>query len=279
MSYIDPIPPTNPRKNKVRPRPLPDQCSVDQPDVLPENSGKIELTRGLFAIVDLDMVDDLNRFSWSVAPDGRTCYALTRDVNKNNVRMHRHVLRINNSDDVTIDHINHNGLDNRRCNLRVVTRSENQLNRKAKTKDKKKNRFKGVLPGLTRGYTTWLKVDGKTTKKNFLNEVEAAKYYDYMVVKTRGPNATTNLSLGRYTPQELGEVYAQNMPEETIPEVNEEIKGMTVGKLRQQLKGQPRDKLILVESKYSAAVIPVEHGYINSDGDLVLFAEETEAAE
>ena len=40
-----------------------------------------------------------------------------------------HRLILNPSTDMQIDHINKNKLDNRRCNLRVCTNSENQMNR------------------------------------------------------------------------------------------------------------------------------------------------------
>lgn len=205
--YIEPIPKPYTWKNNVKPKPLPENCVVEQPEILPENSSKIELSRGLFAIVDTDMVEDLNRFSWSAAPDYRTCYALTVDANNQNVRMHRHILKVNRGVKVHIDHINGNGLDNRRCNLRIVTHSENQLNRKSRKKFK--NRFKGVVPGATKGFQVLYKIDGKKHKKNFTNEVEAARFYDDIVMKYYKPGSKTNLSLGKYTPQELASFKAE----------------------------------------------------------------------
>jgi hypothetical protein len=205
--YIEPIPKASIWKNNVKPRPLPENCIVDQPDILPENSSRIELTRGLFALVDNDMVENLNRFSWSAAPDYRTCYALTVDANGNNIRMHRHILRVNLGVKVHIDHINGNGLDNRRCNLRIVTHSENQMNRRPKKKTK--NRFKGVVPGMTKDFQVLYKIDGKRKKKNFTNEVEAARFYDDIVMKHYKPGSKTNLSLGKYTPEELASFKAE----------------------------------------------------------------------
>jgi hypothetical protein len=40
--------------------------------------------------------------------------------------MHHLILPL--TKDVEIDHINHNGLDNRRCNLRLVTHQQNIQN-------------------------------------------------------------------------------------------------------------------------------------------------------
>lgn len=54
------------------------------------------------------------------------------------VRLHRFIL--NCPDNMVVDHINHNGLDNRKCNLRIVTIRENTLNRQLS-----KNNKSGVI--------------------------------------------------------------------------------------------------------------------------------------
>lgn len=222
MNYIDPIPPKSTNKYKVKPRPLPAECVVEQPEILPNGSAKIELTRGLFAIVDQDMVEDLSRFNWSAAPDYRTCYALTRDIHQNTIRMHKHVMKIQNGSGAMIDHINGNGLDNRRENLRITNHSLNQLNRRDRTKLKK--RFKGVCKGPVQGYVAMWKVDGKLVKKNFTNEVDAAMYYDSMIIKHKGPKSKTNLSMGRYRPEELSAAGMSTKLTEKFPGVETMIK-------------------------------------------------------
>ena len=50
------------------------------------------------------------------------------------VQLHRWILNINSSDKV-VDHINHNTLDNRRNNLRILTDAENKQNRKGAQKN------------------------------------------------------------------------------------------------------------------------------------------------
>lgn len=89
-----------------------------------------------FVFFDIDDFDIVSKYKWSVVPDHNTFYALDRDVNPNGVetmiRMHRLVMyreKIFESDRTEmIDHINHNGLDNRKINLRKVDNRQNQWN-------------------------------------------------------------------------------------------------------------------------------------------------------
>ncbi len=174
---------------------LVDCVYVDQPEILPPNSGKIFLSKNLFAIVDLDMIPVLERFTWSAKSDYRSVYAVSTDIDSVQFKMHRFVLGLPNKSGGTIDHINHNAVDNRRCNLRVVTNSENQFNRKEH--NKYKSRFYGVS-WWTGKWGAYLKVDGKAHKKYFEDEIEAAKYYDELVRQHKGPDHPTNESRGLF---------------------------------------------------------------------------------
>lgn len=81
---------------------------------------EIDLTQGLKAIVDDDMFDEINQYKWCSHKmrKNRTVYA-TRLV-----RMH-HVVIGFPPPGYVVDHINGNGLDNRRENLRIITNKEN----------------------------------------------------------------------------------------------------------------------------------------------------------
>ena len=56
------------------------------------------------------------------------CHEPMSGVRGKTIRLHRWLL--NAPDDVVVDHINHSGLDNRRCNLRLLKRSENLHNKR-----------------------------------------------------------------------------------------------------------------------------------------------------
>ena len=75
-----------------------------------------------FALVDPGDVDRLVPYRWRLHPRG---YAVAR-INGTETLMHRFLLAP--ADGLEVDHVNRCKLDNRRCNLRVVTRRENSQN-------------------------------------------------------------------------------------------------------------------------------------------------------
>jgi hypothetical protein len=93
-------------------------------------SKEIPITKGKITIVDDCDYEYLNQWKWYCSSVG---YAV-RDIpcNTNNrkrktILMHREIL--NTPDGMDTDHINHNTLDNRKCNLRICTRSQNEANK------------------------------------------------------------------------------------------------------------------------------------------------------
>ncbi len=105
---------------------------------------KIPLTQGKFAIVDEEDYEELNKYKWYALNHRGHFYAGRVDIKdgrRRNMTMHRQL--INCPIDKVIDHKNHNGLDNRKANLRVATRQQNSWNIK-KRPGKKSSQFKGV---------------------------------------------------------------------------------------------------------------------------------------
>jgi len=92
----------------------------------------IQLTKGQTTLVDDEDFEYLNQFRWSAyrARDNDSFYALRSyrdDQGKRiNVSMHRVIMDAPKGMDV--DHKDRDGLNNQRANLRVCTRSQNQLN-------------------------------------------------------------------------------------------------------------------------------------------------------
>jgi hypothetical protein len=97
----------------------------------------IKLTKGKVAKVDTDDYQLLNNFKWCAD----SIYASTRDpATKKKISMHRFLM--GDTKGKQVDHIDGDGLNNQRKNLRLVTASQNQQNR-GKPKNNSTG-FKGV---------------------------------------------------------------------------------------------------------------------------------------
>lgn len=94
---------------------------------------EILLTKGYVAIVDDDMYDDLSQYKWRVQEGKHTCYAVRAKMilgKRYSISMHRYVLDCINLR-MCVDHVNDNGLDNRKSNLRICSYSDNQHNKRS----------------------------------------------------------------------------------------------------------------------------------------------------
>ena len=90
------------------------------------------MTYGKVALVDDDDYKELNKCKWHAREDHNTFYALRvssrRDGPRYMISMHRQILGLTKGDGKISDHINRNGLDNRRENLRIVNHAVNAHN-------------------------------------------------------------------------------------------------------------------------------------------------------
>jgi hypothetical protein len=94
---------------------------------------KIKLTKGYEALVDDDWYEYLSQWKWCSKVGHWGVYAVRRPWNKETksyswVYMHREVNQT--PPGMFTDHINGNGLDNRKDNLRTVTNQQNAFNTK-----------------------------------------------------------------------------------------------------------------------------------------------------
>lgn len=82
----------------------------------------LHLTQNKQAIVDNDDYDKLSKYKWHSHKSRNTFYAERYP----NISMHSEIISCPKN--MRIDHINGNGLDNRKSNLRIVTVRENAQN-------------------------------------------------------------------------------------------------------------------------------------------------------
>jgi hypothetical protein len=137
---------------------------------------QIELTQGLFALVDDETFDRLNEVNWYAHRERKNIYAL-RKFQGEILKMHRVIM--NAPEGFDVDHINGNGLDNRRCNLRIVTRKQNRRNTNKKANGCT-SKYRGVCWDASRGnWMAYINNDsGRKYLGRFADEVEAARAYD-----------------------------------------------------------------------------------------------------
>ena len=93
---------------------------------------EIKLTKGFSTWVDDEDFERVSQFKWyaHVCGRGTKVYAV-RNIRENgkqvNYRMHRFVLGLpaRSLDGLVVDHLNGDGLDNRKANLEIITQTEN----------------------------------------------------------------------------------------------------------------------------------------------------------
>ena len=169
---------------------------------------KIQLTRGLFTIVD-DEDAELSTSTWFAQPSKRTCYAgrtvMGKNGRKSTQRLHRVIWsRMHPGTDLPkqIDHRDGDGLNCRRANLRVATVQESCQNRRLRSDND--SGFKGV--NWHKKSCCWharIGVDGKRQHLGQFDSAEkAALAYDVMARKCHREFATLNFP-------EAGELAAQ----------------------------------------------------------------------
>lgn len=151
---------------------------------------RIPLTQGKFAIVDDEDYEWLNQWKWTLnrcGKDGKYLYA-GREANGKQIRMHRQILGLTKNDPEMADHINHNGLDNRKCNVRICSNQQNQAN------SKRKNVGSSKYLGVRWHNNKWAASIGKKRSHigYYKNEIDAAKAYDKKAKELFGEYAHTN---------------------------------------------------------------------------------------
>lgn len=150
----------------------------------------IKLKDGAQAKVDDEDFDWLSKFNWNRQLGASRGYARC-GVGGKVLLMHRVIMHC--SPNQSVDHINHDKLDNRKANLRVVSQSDNMANAR-KTAKPKSSKFKGVNRRKKNG--RWRAELFKHGVYYYLGdystEVEAAQAYNKKALEMSGACAHLN---------------------------------------------------------------------------------------
>ncbi len=152
---------------------------------------KYKLDNGKYFLIDKIDFERVSKLKWYIVKykDRKTNYVMS---NKK-ISVHRFILSAPSN--FQVDHINKNGLDNRRCNIRICTTSENAFN-----KNKYKNNtsgFKGVFRRVEKGkvgswYAQIFAKGKKYRSYGHKNKESAALAYNKLAKNYHGSFAVLN---------------------------------------------------------------------------------------
>lgn len=162
-------------------------------------TAKIPLGRsGYYAIIDKSDWDLARGYFWRLfrATKARHRYAVATVANPDKgrgyqLRLHRLLLGLSPDNPLVVDHINGDGLDNRRSNLRIATIAQNARNSIPRGRTK----LKGVCLRKSRRYAVriWNAASGVTENLGtFDTSTEAALVYDQRARELHGEYARLN---------------------------------------------------------------------------------------
>lgn len=159
---------------------------------------EIPLTQNQFALVDNEDYLLLMKHKWHTNKNKNTYYAKHDYWDKKtkkikSIKMHRLVMGITNPK-IQIDHINGNGLDNRKNNLRICTYSQQKMNQKKLQTRKCSSEYKGVnWHKKSKKWQSRISINNKRKHLGlFNNEIKAAEAYDAAAKKYFGEFARLN---------------------------------------------------------------------------------------
>lgn len=150
--------------------------------------------KGKFVLVDDEWYPILYLFNWheNLGYASRSIYYYPKNKTRIQKRLMMHAIIANTPKGFNTDHINGNRLDNRRCNLRICTNSQNQANRGI-PKDNVTG-YKGIwFDPKRKRWFVHIKVNGKNKSiGRFLTKEEAAFAYNEYALRYFGSFAKLN---------------------------------------------------------------------------------------
>jgi len=155
----------------------------------------ILLTQDLVALVDDEDFERLSGYRWHARRNRHIFYAQRSSPRPNRyiIHMHHEVMGVRPPDGYRFDHRDGNGLNNQKSNLRLVTRSQNNMNQRCTVGT---SNLKGVCWSLS--HNKWQASIQSDGERKFLgyfeSEEDAGRAYDVAALKYFGEYARFNFA-------------------------------------------------------------------------------------
>ncbi len=160
---------------------------------------EIKLSQGKVALVDDEDFERVNEKAWHASKSRGLFYARSStyvDKKCRCIHLHRYILNCENIE-IEIDHIDGNGLNCQKKNLRECTHSQNMMNKKPYKNGT--SLYKGVhFQKSNNKYVATIRINGKQKHLGYYTkEIDAAIEYDKNAIKYYGEFARLNISINQ----------------------------------------------------------------------------------
>lgn len=162
----------------------------------------LTLVNGHECLVDLEDIDIAMARRWMARADRGTHYAMASiyengDGTSRKTSLHREIMGAKKGE--IVDHINGDGMDNRRSNLRIVSAHQNQHNRRGPNRDNTSGYMGVSFDSFAGKYKASIRIDGKQVSLGrFDNPRHAALIRDMAALELHGDFAFTNFDVLTY---------------------------------------------------------------------------------
>ncbi len=159
---------------------------------------ELKLSNGFIVFVDDEDYEWLSQYKWQIGKRRHTCYVYRNGRTINGVKqhspyMHREIMsKYHDVGYMDVDHIDNNGLNNCKNNLRLCTRTQNHGNRRVQTGFTSK--YKGVgWHKTTNRWRAYIQINGKYVHLGMFNDERlAALAYNNAAINHFGEFAKLN---------------------------------------------------------------------------------------
>lgn len=151
---------------------------------------KLKTVPQVDVMVDAEDLPLLNKYHWYSQTHNRQ-YTHGQLIGNTKKRIYLHRLIMDAPKGVDVDHIDGNVLNNSRSNLRLATRSLNNINRGKRNQDTS-SKYKGV--GYCKNTGRWVSQCSTKWLGRHDTQEDAAKAYDKAAKEMYGPNIEVNFN-------------------------------------------------------------------------------------